>query len=899
MSQTPRLFTLIQTKLHRPAVPGDLVSRAWLLDLLSQNLPRPLTVVAAGAGYGKTTLVAHWLQQLDQPSAWLSLDEHDHDLTSFLNYFVAALQTLFPSRGQETLTLLQGEKRPPAHALAATLSNELNEIAQPFTLVVDDYHMVHDLAVHDMLNELLQHPPATLHLVLITRIDPPLNLTMLMARNRALILRQQELRFLPAEAIAFLRLGTGRVFSGDEAAHLVARADGWVAGLRLLRIARRQSTPIDNEPLRLPGERPAIDYLFGEALRQQPDEVQDFLLHSAILDRFCAPLLDVVCAHDRQTGEYPLTGERLIEWLWRANVFIAPQDEEGRWFKYHALFRDLLLQELKRRHPVEAINLLHRQASAWLCREGLIEEAIHHALQAGDTTSAARLLANHRHNLIDQQQFAQLERLLKIFDPAQIEQSAELSIIDAWLKMNNGYLPRLVPILDRVESLLAGSTLPPDIVQSIQGEVCAFRAHVSSAAYYNGAETIRLTEQALQLLPRHWHYVYAVTIILNAIGHSMIGKSRLAVERLQQALADPQLTTPPISLAWLYYGLIQYHWAELDLPQMSVVAAQYLALGQTFHLAEPQAFAQLFLGIIHYHSNDLAAARQCFSAAASTAAIINLHIQSQAICGLALTYLAQGQLEEAHDLLTRHQAIALDRQNVRIMGLFQACQIEIALAQGKLAEANRWAQAYDPGLVVGLRFFYLPQRTLIKVLLAQNTPAGCEQAGALLARLADLVRQAHLKSTQLSILILQARLADQQGDEAAALRLLAEAVQLAEPSGLLRVFVDQGTPVTRLLIKLSQRGVAPEFIAQILAAFPSVPPSPRTIGQAKLIEPLTERELEILTLLDQRLSNKEIARQLFISTSTAKRHTINIYQKLQVNNRQQAADKARSLGILV
>ena len=890
--------SLVQTKLHRPPVPHDLVPRTWLLDLLNQNQERALTVISAAAGYGKTTLIAHWLQHIDRPSAWLALDEHDHDLISFLTYFVAALQTLFSDAGQETLALLGSGQAPPVRALATTLINELNDIKQPFILVVDDYHLVHDPVVHEVFNELLKHPPAALHLVLITRIDPPLNLVTLAARNQALILRAQDLRFLPAEAVAFMRQGSGRLLGDAEVAQLVERAEGWAAGLRLLRIARRQPAPVDINALRPSGERLAIDYLFNEALRQQPNEVQVALLCSAILERFCGPLLDTICRYERQPGQYPLRGDELIEWLWRANVFITPQDEEGRWFKYHALFRDLLLHELKRRCSAEAIQVLHRQASAWLVQAGLIEEAIYHALQADDVTLATRLLADYRHVLIDREQFAQLERLLKAFAPAQIKQSLELSIIEAWLRTIHGRYAELLPILDRIESRLAGASLPPATAAPIQGELSVMRANATASLYYDGAETLRLTEQALQLLPRHWRYAYTAAIMLNATGYTLIGQPRMAQERLQQALADPQLADQPRSLAWLFYGQAFVYWGELDLSQMKLVAGQYLALGQKLNLPEPLVFAQFFLGSVHYYQNHLVEAQRYFHAAVSVRALANLRVRAQVVCGLALTYLALGQTEQADELLAEEQVIALERQNFQVVSLYQACQAEIALAQGKTAEVSRWAQSYEPQLMFSVRYLYIPQLTLVKVWLAQNTSASREQATTLLSELAETARNAHIKSGQLSILILRAWLDDQQGDEAAALSKLTEAIRLAEPSGLLRLFVDHGSPLAHLLIKLSQRGVAPQFIAQILAAFPGVSANPRPIGPAQLIEPLTERELEILILLAQRLSNKEIAGQLFISAVTVKRHAINIYQKLQVNDRHEAVTKARALGLL-
>jgi LuxR family maltose regulon positive regulatory protein len=349
---------------------------------------------------------------------------------------------------------------------------------------------------------------------------------------------------------------------------------------------------------------------------------------------------------------------------------------------------------------------------------------------------------------------------------------------------------------------------------------------------------------------------------------------------------------------------------------MRRLAQQYLAVSQEYRLPEATAVAQYYLGSIDYLQNDLLAAETHFSAVANTPYTISLNWHTQGVCGLALTYRALGKLEQASELLTEFQSRLIERNNFALQQVVKACQAELALSQRDIAEAIRWAESYDPQPFVGLQMFYVPQLTQVKVWLAQDTAASRERAGNQLARLAEIVHGAHLKSALLPVLALQALLDDAQGQESAALANLKEAMALAETSSVLRVFVDLGPRMADLLVRLRQRGVAPEFVARILAAFPesttdhgrqtTIEPMPLAdrpspvFGRSSspLIEPLTDREMDVLSLLAQRLTNKEIAAQLFISPGTVAQHTNQIYQKLDVHNRRQAVAKAKALSIL-
>jgi LuxR family maltose regulon positive regulatory protein len=416
-------------------------------------------------------------------------------------------------------------------------------------------------------------------------------------------------------------------------------------------------------------------------------------------------------------------------------------------------------------------------------------------------------------------------------------------------------------------------------------------------------------ERALELLPRQWRYAYTSAYMIAGFGELLSGRIGLAVARIRRGLADSQTASKPQHRSMLLFGLTGAYWVDLNFVDMRQVAQQYLAVSREYHLPEATAVSQYYLGCIHYLQNDLLAAETHFSAVANTPYTVSLNWHTQGVCGLALTYRALGQSEQASELLTEFQNRLIERNNFALLEVVKASKAELALSQGDIAQAVHWAESYDPQPFVGLQMLYIPQLTQVKAWLAQDTAASRELAGNQLAQLAEIVHGAHLKSALLPVLALQALLDDAQGQESAALANLREAIALAETSSVLRVFVDLGPRMADLLVRLRQRGVAPEYVARILAAFPEsttdhgrqvrIEPMPLADRPSSpLVEPLTDREMDVLALLAQRLTNKEIAAQLFISPGTVRQHTYQIYQKLDVHNRREAVAKAQTVNIL-
>jgi len=439
-------------KLHRPPVDRDHVHRPRLLEQLDLHRHKPLTLVSAPAGYGKSVLVSCWLASCDIPSAWLSLDKNDSNLRLFISYFIAAVETLFPGACRNTQGMLKAADLPPIRALASSLLNELYRIEQAFILVLDDFHLIKETAVHHLLANLLKHPSQSLHLVIVGRKDPPLPISTLRAKSVVAEIRTRNLCFTLAETTTFLNQLLGFQIDAATAIALEKKTEGWVIGLRLAVIFMQHRGDIDPKLLEAQvGAQYVMEYLFNEVFSQLPPEICQYLLDSAILDRFCGPLCEAVGA----SGE--IGGWEFIARLKKENLFLVPLDPENRWFRFHHLFQKLLSNQLRRHRSAEEIKTLHAQASAWFAENGLIEEALKHALAAADVKTAGSLVARFGHDLMNGQQWPCLERWLDMLPRERVEQDPQLLLFETWLmhvRHSGINILNMQTRLDKIEALL-------------------------------------------------------------------------------------------------------------------------------------------------------------------------------------------------------------------------------------------------------------------------------------------------------------------------------------------------------------------------------------------------------------------------------------------------------------
>ena len=905
---------ILRTKLHRPPVSRDHLHRGHLLDRLNQHQHRPLALVSAPAGYGKSTLVSCWLEACDVPSAWVSLDKDDNDLGLFLSYLVSAIQRIFPATCGATLSMLKVAHLPPVSVLARSLINELDQIEKEFILALDDYHLIKDKSVHGLVAKLLEHPSAFMHLVLIGRRDPPLPLTALRAKGQMVEIRTQDLRFSLDETVTFFQQMTGAPIDNAVAAILEKKTEGWVTGLRLAALSLNHRKDIKGILTGLPVEnRYVMDYVVTEILSQHPPAVQEYLLKISVLSRFCAPLCDAVSHSDAESGGSGLNGREFVELLENANLFVIPLDDEREWFRYHHLFQALLKRQLKKRLKAEDIAKLHQLASAWFAENGYIEEALWHAHESGDKEAAARLVKHHRHDMMNREKWYQLSRWLQQFPPDFIQQHPDLQLAKAWAYQRQARYSELFDIVNVIEQTVSISNKRSTDNSILWGEVQALK----SFQYYatgRGDLSETAAREALNRLPAHYHSARGVALRILSAALQMQGdpgpSQRVVLEALQQEAASISAYK-----TGLLAGLCFTSWIAADLNSLKQTAAQLLKHGQKHDLPESIAVGRFFTGILHYQRNDLDLSERFLAPVAGTPGTGKLIIPTvvtycQSSFAISLTYQAMGRTEKASRIIESVIGYMLETGNTDLLELCQMFQADLALRQGHVAEADLWARNTPPIPLAPAYRFYTPHLTLPRVLLARRTAKSLSEAGRLLSQMYDYYASIHSTRVLIDVLVLQALLHAAQGNASDALEKLAEALALAEPGGFIRPFLDEGQEIADLLGRLVKKNPTLRYAGKILEAFgggkteffsrraddrnkpgASLPDKP-------LIEPLTNREIEVLRMLAKGVTNNDIAESLFISPETVKRHLSTIYRKLDVKNRQQAIISARSIGIL-
>jgi len=896
---------LIRTKLHRPPVAGDLVHRKELLARLDAGCHLPLTLVSAPAGYGKSTLISHWLETCDLPSAWLSLDENDSDIRLFLTYVLATIRTLFPETGGETENLIRSGELPPVSVLAGFLCNDLDAIERAFILAMDDYHKIRDRAIHDLLEQIFKHFPSTTQLVIMTRRSPPLNLDTLRAKNLLTEIKMDTLRFNRSETAIFLQQAVDHEVDSAVLDKLYERTEGWPVALRLAALAMQKCSDLNAFANEFGGDSRQIqDYLMAEILSQQSPALRDWLMQTAILDRFCAPLCEAVCVTVEKHGLDQLSGAEFFQQLSTKGLLCISLDDRHQWYRYHHLFQQLLRHQMDESLSPRKIAALHQRAAAWFEANDLLEEALHHALNTDQGTAAGQLIIRQRSTITDHEQWHRLDRWLSLLPAQVVDNDLELLILRAWSFDTRGRVAEVFQILDQVEPL-ANDITPDDKRERLLGEIDALRSmqHYIAA---DGETSLKLARRALERLPAGYVAERAFATILMAVSLQMTGDLNGAHKIILEALENEACINCS-SHGRMLLTLCFMHWMAANLKDLKQTGTTMLTVGIDNDLPETKAYARYFLGIRHYHTNQLIEARETLARVVSERSIPSIANYVRSAQALSLTYQALGEPQKANEVTENIIDWLLKTANTYFLPAMQAFQAELALRQGRLTAAVRWVESFEvstPQMAYG---FFLPEMTAVKVMLRQGTPEALQQAESLLDDFLPFFESTHNISCTLEVLALQALLHAARGDEPAALSSLGRAVELAQPGGFIRLFVDLGTGIAKLLPLLSPDEEGMRYVGLITREFrpvtpeiksPHAPADTVTRLRENLPDPLSKRELEVLALMFQRFSNKEIGARLYISPFTVKRHTENIYRKLRVGNRREAVAKAQELGML-
>jgi LuxR family maltose regulon positive regulatory protein len=916
---------LLRTKLFIPPPHPDLVERQRLLDRLDRCARARLVLVTAPAGFGKTTLLSTWLAFSNFEAAWVALDSRDNDPIRFWSYLLAALQTLQPELGLSAQAMLQSPQPPPLEAILTTVLNEIAMTSREMLLVLDDYHTVENPAIHQGIAFVLGHAPAQLHLLVAGRTEPPLSLPALRVRRELVEIGPDDLRFSYDETAAFLSRVMRLEISPADIHRLEQQTEGWIAGLQLAALSLQSSEEPSKFVRSFSGSHHFIfDYLAQEVLQQQPEEMQEFLLQSSVLDTLSGAACDAVLG--RKNSQ--LTLERLEQ----ARLFLVPLDQQRSWYRYHHLFSEFLLTRLRQVYGDERVKELHLRASAWFDGQGQYLEAIEQALEAGETALGARLIVHRSDEIIGNSELITLLGWLDRLPAEVFDGLYPLSITAAWVNHATGKPEAAQKYLDRAEDSLGmkadGSTASlasSNETRLALAEIACMRANL--AFHHQDLEQVALFSKLAQEYlagaePAGYYHTTETLLAVNEFNLALVseftGDIPAAVRsfhetiRLSQKLKNPHL----LAISNSHLGRLLVVQGKLrqaaELYRKTLIEADRIVSRPTLM----NGMVRVGLGNIFYEWDELDQAQGYLEAGINLGRQwANFETLLPGHTGLARYFFATGQLERAFEQIGELSRL-LEGMQIPIGGsLVEAERAWLFLQSGEAAEARAWVDRCQASS--GDNLTYMQEEGAIylaRFLAALNRP---REALELTARLAGVVESGGRFGRLIEILVIEALAFDALGESAPALAALQRALKLAEPEGYRRTFLDAPEKLQTLLAMIQgpTSGYAGLLLSSWRKPLSQLEPMPDKAGEARPvtevapstkgalesvipIEALSERELEVLRLIAQGYSNQQIADQLYISLNTTKTHVKNILGRLRVENRTQAAARARELGLL-
>ena len=889
-------LTPLRTKLCVPPLRAGWISRPRLEKRMDEGFERKLTLISAPAGFGKTTLLVDWIHRHKMPTAWFSVDKSDNDPLHFLTCVILGLQSLDAGTGKAALAMLQSPQPPPIEPILINLINDVSRISTEFALVLDDYHLVDDKFIHDMIAFLLENLPEQMHLIIATRADPPLRLARVRSQNLLTELRAADLSFSGDETVNLLNQSLGQQLSARDIQLIETRTEGWAAGLQLAVLSLQgRKDPSDFIKGFKGDNRYIADYLTEEVLNRQPEHLRIFLLQTSILERLYGPLCDAVTEQENSS--------QVLDTLEKANLFVVPLDDERSWYRYHQLFADLLKQRLHT-HQSDLVPQLHLRASQWLAKNSFKNEAVDHAFFAQDYDRAVGLIEEIAEMDWDRARESRLLRWFKKLPDEKINAGPRLCIFHARELFKSGYMDEAEKRLQAAEQMLEAGSIGDLNKAGLRGRIAVIRAYMSTRTG-DLSNTIDLSRQALELLPRRDLNWRSVAATLLGMGY---GPGRLVEQ--QQAYAEAMEISK--AAGNIYYHIFAGSCLASAMVQGGRLTETKNFIRQMLNLAIENGIEQTGIAGSLYGNLGLVLCE--WGDFDEGIRLINKGIELSelgrdpvlvAVCELsllrALIYQMDfgGVLKLMKDLNTLAGNFVLPSWIANVISAFNVFSW---LGSGNLDAALKWAKES------GLRADDKPDSlheveylALAHILIAQNK---LDEADQLLQRLIKNATSVGRVYMLIEMRLWRVLIFTLRADTAAALAELKLALALAEPGGFIMIFVSKGNHVAELLEEIlavkkrdheaAGAGFSLSYAQKIRSAFKAVKP-PKIEG---LMDPISERELEVLRLIAAGLSNREIADKLFISLNTVKTHTKNINSKLDVNSRTRAVARAKELRLL-
>jgi LuxR family maltose regulon positive regulatory protein len=860
-------------------------------------------LVSAPAGYGKSSLVSSWLEDEKIPNCWISLDGTESDLRSFLEYVVHSVNDLFPGKLGITDLILQSPEMPPIKGLTSTLLNELDEIDEDFVLVLDDYHNIQNQEIHGFIDGLLQFPPEKLHLFIITRKDPSIRIGKLRAYSRLCEIRMTDLAFDATEISVLYNNLLSFKIREEISKKLFEITEGWVMGLRLMAYSVQSPEHLEKILYEMKGSSLHVtEYLINEVLADQPENIQELLLKSSLLGRFCSELLEILITPSKSSKKPHPSGTDILEWLENTNMFLISLDDEHRWYRYHALFREILLKRAKEKFSQEQLNILNKKICKWFEDNNLIEKALNHAMELRDFELAADIVERSSAQALEGDEWLRLERWLGMLPSDVIDQRARLLVSMAWIGKINFNFNQLAVSLNKCQVVLGEH---PE-KSPLYGEICCLLGYMRLFVDTDVKKGIEFIKTAMKLIPEsNYGTLRAETEMQFVLLLHCAGKSEEAID---YALNKLYKLNPDRQRIWerLQIGLCNVYLLGADLIHCYSYAKQMREITEKKGNLYAGVWSRWFMGASSFYRFELNEAIEHFDWIVQKRFAVFNHAVIDSIYALAVIYQMQGDEGKADETVAIMEEYVNWTKRPSHNTLLGSLKARLELMRGNTVEAVTWQRSFHVVVVLPTIGFFIGARTITECasLAAEGTESSLKAASEKIKKMLDVAKVLNYKGIQIELLILQSIVYYKQRRERNAVNVMKQAVEIAESGSWVFPFIEHGEDAMRIMELLIKEKVHSPYCERLKEAYHKHKELLKTKNYSRLaggkteIEPLSNRETEILTLLSYGFKNKEIGEKIFLAPTTIKKHVYNIYQKLNVHSRIQLVERAKELNII-
>lgn len=898
-------FVVLNTKLHRPAIADDYVKRKEIIKYLDANFDKPLTLISAPAGYGKSIVASQWLEHTSCLHSWVSLDQEHSNLRMFLIYIHAAIEKIFPGSLDKIDGILNANELPPISIIAHTFINEVDLIEHDFILVLDDYNLIKDLQIHDFIDEILRFPPEHLHLLIIARKDPPLNLSILRINGRMNEIRMNNLCFSEPEVKELYKKILNVQISNQSVDNLLKKTEGWVVGLRLASVKISDARNADTFIKSVKNDDQLVsDFLISEVLSKQPENFKKLLVITSLLNRFNVELLDVVFEKHTSDHKDVFSGSAFINEVINSNLFVISLDDAKTWFRYHHLFQGILHKQLSDFYSQKQIFEFHEKISAWFQKEGFVGEAIEHALKANSNKKAIAIIENEWVKVTNEFNWRVLESWLTYLPNMLVNTSISLLLMKAWIAQAKNKMQELSEIIQRIIQLKA------DLSAVDKGFLAFFKGILN---YYEGQADVAMKyfKEAIKLIPKQYLLIRSDIDFFGSLVGQMKGEPEISIlpnnnnnksslfSKYGNSLNGSRKLVQEITIEML----------EADLPKVQHKMIAYF--NQKRNVNNSNSLGEYFKGSRNYWASELTIAITEFENLINNRYYLNNRSIIDSFIGLALSQHYLNKPQEALESIKQMMAFAEEINEPEITKFAKSGQARIALLQRNVGGVKNWLNTtmqYD--LKVNTAFWIDdPSITYCRVLIFKGDEESLKKSLELLdiyMRFADTI---HNKVRKIEILVLKSVVNTKLDNKSEGLLNIYNALELVTPGGFVQLFVEFGDEILELLLKLKAKKQHLKIIDVIIgiverknSIFNSAKSKKqeglKVVRKTDLDEIISSREVEVLNLVAKGLRNKEIAEILFVSDDTIKKHLYHIFQKMEVSNRTGLVSKAKELGMI-